>query len=161
MIHEVKGDILLSDAEAIAHGIAPNDHFEQGLAFSLREQWPAMYKDFRHNMHSQRPKEGSIVVWASSEGKRMVHLLTQQHSPGNNANPGEATLKFVNHALRELRAWIDKEGVKSVALPRLATGVGKLDWNEVKPLIEQHLGDAACATYVYVEYQKGLKADEG
>ncbi len=26
MIHEVSGDILLSKAEAIAHGIAPNDH---------------------------------------------------------------------------------------------------------------------------------------
>ncbi|MFO1427950.1 MAG: hypothetical protein U1F11_13460 [Steroidobacteraceae bacterium] len=48
MIHEVTGDILLTKAQTIAHGISPNDHFSQGLALSLRERWPAMHKDFRH-----------------------------------------------------------------------------------------------------------------
>ena len=48
MLKEVTGDILLSTAGAIAHGIAPHDNFKQGLALSLREQWPGMYKDFRH-----------------------------------------------------------------------------------------------------------------
>ena len=46
MLKEVTGDILLSTAGAIAHGIAPHDNFKQGLALSLRERWPGMYKDF-------------------------------------------------------------------------------------------------------------------
>jgi O-acetyl-ADP-ribose deacetylase (regulator of RNase III) len=29
MIYEVTGDILESKAHAIAHGVAPNDHFDQ------------------------------------------------------------------------------------------------------------------------------------
>ena len=41
MIHEVAGDILLTKAQAVAHGVAPNDHFDSGLALALREQWPA------------------------------------------------------------------------------------------------------------------------
>lgn len=40
MIYEVSGDILLSEARAIAHGVAPNDNFATGLALSLREHWP-------------------------------------------------------------------------------------------------------------------------
>ena len=36
MIHEVEGDILLSSAHAIAHGVAPNDDFRSGLAHALR-----------------------------------------------------------------------------------------------------------------------------
>ncbi len=43
MIHEVAGDILLTKAQAVAHGVAPNDHFDSGLALALREQcrsWP-------------------------------------------------------------------------------------------------------------------------
>ncbi len=48
MIHEVTGDILLSGAHAIAHGVAPNDGFSSGLAHSLRERWPTMHKGFRH-----------------------------------------------------------------------------------------------------------------
>ena len=42
MIHEVSGDILLTKAQAIAHGVSPNDHFDQGLALALREKWPTM-----------------------------------------------------------------------------------------------------------------------
>ena len=45
MIQQVTGDILLSNAQAVAHGIAPNDHFDSGLALSLRQDWPALYKD--------------------------------------------------------------------------------------------------------------------
>ena len=63
MIKEVQGDILLSGADAVAHGIAPNDNFHQGLALSLRESWPAMYKDFRHYCHVQHPKEGTTWAW--------------------------------------------------------------------------------------------------
>ena len=29
MIHEVVGDILLTKAQAVAHGVAPNDHFDK------------------------------------------------------------------------------------------------------------------------------------
>ncbi|HRA21754.1 MAG TPA: Appr-1-p processing protein, partial [Anaerolineae bacterium] len=39
MIHELSGDILLSQAKAVAHGVAPNDHFGSGLALALRERW--------------------------------------------------------------------------------------------------------------------------
>ena len=47
MIHEVTGDILLTNAQAIAHGVAPGDHFDHGLALALRERWPDMARDFR------------------------------------------------------------------------------------------------------------------
>ena len=37
MIRYTSGDLLLSGAKAIAHGVAPNDPFNQGLAHALRE----------------------------------------------------------------------------------------------------------------------------
>ena len=52
MIQEVSGDVLITGAEAICHGVAPNDSFHQGLALALRERWPAMYQDFRHFSHT-------------------------------------------------------------------------------------------------------------
>ena len=38
MIYEVAGDILLTRAQAIAHGIAANDPMTEGLALSLHEK---------------------------------------------------------------------------------------------------------------------------
>lgn len=160
MIHEVTGDILLSRAEALAHGVAPHDHFDQGLALSLREQWPAMTKDFRHYCATANPKPGSAWIWSGADRRRIVNLLTQEPSQVPGGKPGRASSDHVNHALRELRHVAEKEKLASIALPRLATGVGGLDWTVVRPLIDHHLGDLGVPVFLYTRFEKGVKASE-
>ncbi|MBP9084969.1 MAG: macro domain-containing protein [Kofleriaceae bacterium] len=160
MIHEVSGDILLSKAQAIAHGIAPNDPWDSGLALALREMWPSLPKDFRHYAHATHPKPGEIWVWGTTDGRRIVNLLTQDGEHAHGAKPGKASNAHVNHALRRLHHEIAKGEIKSLALPRLATGVGGLDWAEVRPLIQQHFGDLNIPVYVYTHYIKGQAAQE-
>lgn len=160
MIHEVSGDILLTEAAALAHGISPNDHFDSGLALSLRQDWPALYKDFRHYLHTSHPKPGGLWIWSGAGGKRIINLFTQEPAPGEHAKPGKATYANVNHCLRELHKAVISEGLKSVALPRLATGVGGLAWDEVQPLLQSHLGSLNIPIFVYSSYKKGVKAAE-
>jgi O-acetyl-ADP-ribose deacetylase (regulator of RNase III) len=160
MIHEVAGDILLSSAQAIAHGVAPNDHFDSGLALGLREKWPSMTKDFRHYAHQSHPKSGEIWMWGGTGGARIFNLLTQEGEHAHGSKPGKANLANVNHCLRRLRHEIEKEGIKSLAMPALATGVGGLSWSDVKPLIVQHLGDLQIPIYLYVTYHAGMQAKE-
>lgn len=162
MIKEVSGDILLSKAQAIAHGVAPHDHFENGLALSLRQDYPSMVKDFRHWCHQTNPKPGGAWIWSGADGVRVINLLTQEPSTAHNhsGHPGPATLQHVNHALRELKQIVEKEELKSVAIPRLATGVGGLDWKDVKPLIQNTFGDSNTTVYVYATFVKGQAAEE-
>lgn len=161
MIKEVSGDILMSKAGAIAHGVAPNDPFTTGLAHQLRENWPAMYKDFRHYCQSKHPKSGSLWAWMGADGKRIVNLFTQDAAYHPGEKPGRATLQHVGHSLKALRHLIDTEQFASVALPRLATGVGGLAWEDVKPLLLQHLGDLNIPVIVYTTYHAGQAAAEG
>jgi O-acetyl-ADP-ribose deacetylase (regulator of RNase III) len=154
MIQDVSGDILLSKADLVAHGVAPNDDFHHGLALALRDRWPGMYKDFRHYCHVSHPKSGSIWTWAGP-GVRIAALFTQEEAYGHGAKPGRAHLNHVNHALRELHKFIESEKITSVALPRLATGVGGLEWTDVRPLIEEHLGKIGIPVYVYSTYISG------
>jgi O-acetyl-ADP-ribose deacetylase (regulator of RNase III) len=160
MLKEVAGDILLTQAEAVAHGIAPNDNFASGLALSLRERWPAMYKDFRHYCQTVTPKPGALWTWAGAGGARIVNLFTQEPAPSHGAKPGRATIENVNHCLKALSKVIETENIKSVALPRLATGVGGLEWKDVKPLIEKHLGHLSIPVYVYATFRSGVQAKE-
>ncbi|HAD13993.1 MAG TPA: Appr-1-p processing protein [Saprospirales bacterium] len=162
MIKEVSGDILLSKAQVIAHGIAPHDHFESGLALSLRQDYPSMVKDFRHWCHQVNPKPGHAWIWSGAEGKRIVNLLTQEPpvGHGHGGHAGHATLQYVGHALKELKKLIQEEGLQSVALPRVATGVGGLKWDDVKPLIYSNLEDVNAHIYVYATYVKGQAAEE-
>jgi O-acetyl-ADP-ribose deacetylase (regulator of RNase III) len=160
MIHEVSGDILLSNAQAIAHGVAPNDPFHTGLALALREHAPAMYKDFRHYCHERHPKPGELWSWTGPDGRYLVALFTQEGSYEHGGKPGKASTTHVGHALKALRRLAEAEGFRSLALPRLATGVGGLEWSEVRPLIEQHLGDLPIPVYLYVVYHPGGRATE-
>ncbi len=165
MIREVEGDILLSDAQVIAHGIATADPFDSGLALALRERFPSMVKDYRHATHAKQPDTGEIWAWGgvNEDGsvRGIVNLLTQgMQSQAKSARPVKAKLEDVNRALRELAKRVQSDGIKSVALPRLATGVGGLDWAEVKPLIQQHLGGLGIPVVVYEVYRKDQKADE-
>lgn len=160
MIHEVEGDILLTRAQAIAHGVAANDPMSQGLALSLHERYPAMHKDFHHWCHQAHPEPGAAWVWGGAGGVRIVNLITQEGGYGGGNRPGKATEASVNHALRELKKIVNKEKFTSIALPRLATGVGGLKWEQVKPLIESQLGDLDIPVYVYVVFTAGKQAAE-
>lgn len=160
MVKEVEGDILKTSCRAIAHGVAPNDHFDTGLAVQLRELWPSLAKDFRHWMHTHKAEPGGLWTWPTPDGRRIVNLLTQAPAPDEKARPGKAQVTYVNHALRALRAEIQREKIESIALPRLATGVGGLDWADVKPLILSHLGDLSIPVFIYTVYKKGVAAKE-
>lgn len=160
MIREVEGDILLTKAQVVAHGVAPGDHFDSGLALALRERWPAMVKDFRHFCQTNHPKAGELFYWGGAEGPAIANLMTQEPAYGHGEKPGKAKLEHVHHALKELAKLVAKEKIQSLALPRLATGVGGLDWSDVKLLVEKHLGDLDIPVFVYAVYHKNVAAME-
>jgi len=160
MIHQVSGDILLSRAQAVAHGVAPKDPMNQGLALSLHQKYPAMHKDFHHWCNHHHPEPGAAWVWGGANGVRIVNLLTQEGGYGHGARPGKATVKHVSDALRELAKLAADEGFTSIALPRLATGVGGLSWDEVWPVLQDRLGDLGIPVYVYTEFHAGQPAEE-
>jgi O-acetyl-ADP-ribose deacetylase (regulator of RNase III) len=162
MIREVKGDILTSGCKTIVQSIAPADHFDSGLALALRELHPSMAKDFRHFCHQKSPKPGDIWAWGGVGGKRIINLMTQEpvESKKGGGHPGKATLSNMAKCLKNLHQLAKSENIKNMAMPKLATGVGGLDWNDVKSLIEKEFSDSEVEIIVYSTYIKGLKAEE-
>lgn len=160
MLHEVTGDLLLNSAQTITLGVAPNDPHSQGLALALRERWPTMYRDCRHFCQTTHPKAEDVWACGGTDGARIVSLFTQEAIYNHGAKPGRASAEHLNHAPKALRGWVKREDARSLALPRLATGVGGMRWEEVRPLIDKHLGDLPIPVYLYVTYHKDQAATE-
>ncbi len=160
MLKEVSGDILLSKAAAIVHSVAPLDHFNQGLSLSLRERWPALYKDFRHYCTTYHPKPGELWTWGGPEKIRIISLFTQSQALVEGQKPGKASLENLHHCLKSLKKEIDKEKFSSVAITRLACGVGGLAWPEVKHCIERDLSESKADIYLYSNYIMNQRASE-
>ncbi len=105
MLKEVAGDILRSKAEMVAHGVAPNDGHANGLALSLRQEWPAMYKDFRHYCQTFSPKSGELWAWAGAGGTRIVSLFTQEPAPAMGLIPEKRRSKTSITVSKPSRSW--------------------------------------------------------
>ena len=101
---------------------------------------PVMAKDFRHYTHPVHPKPGEFWEWGGVGGIRIFCLMTQDGEHGHGGKPGPATEGTVSHCLKRLRHELEKGEIRSLALPKLATGVGG-STGVVRPLIQQHLGD--------------------
>lgn len=160
MIYHVEGDMLRSSAQAIVHGVAANDPMSQGLSLALHQMFPQMHKDFHKWCHQQHPKPGSIWKWDKVSNLIIVNMITQESQIHSSAHPKKANLTDVNHSLKALKKFIIKEKIKSIAIPKLSTGVGGLLWEEVYPLIVTQLEDVKIPIYLYSTYIPDLKAEE-
>jgi hypothetical protein len=113
---------------------------------------------FSHHDNGKISRE--LWSWAGVGNVRIDNLSSQEAPPSYGSKPRKASVENVNHCLKALRKTIESEKFSSVALLKLATGAGGLDWKDVKPLIEKHLGNLAIPVYVYSTYQPGVKAKE-
>lgn len=99
-------------------------------------------------------------MWGGVGGARIFNLLTQEGEINHGSRPGKATLANVHHALKRLKHAVEKEGIESLALPAIATGVGGLSWNDVRPLLYDTLGELDIPIYIYSTFHAGVEANE-
>ena len=78
-----------------------------------------------------------------------MHLLfpTKQHW----RNP--LKIEYIECGLKKLVENWDKLGADSIAFPRLGCGNGVLDWNDVRPLMEQYLKNVPLQIYMLIIMQ--------
>ena len=160
MIYEVEGDILLSRAEVVAHGVSANDPMNQGLAKTLHENFPTMHKDFHHWCHQQHPKPGEIWLWYGLADTKIAQLIIKDGGYSHHPELTKTKPNHIRHALQALKKLAAKEKFRSIALPRLGTGVGGIEWTEVLPIIYEVLHDLTIPVYVYVAYKAKKQAIE-
>ncbi len=153
MIYEVEGDILLTRAQIVAHGVCANDPMNQGLAKTLHENFPVMHKEFHHWCHQHHPKPGEVWLWAGLPRPKIAHLIIKEGGYSHHPEPVKTSTTHIKHALHALKKLALKENFTSIALPRLGTGLGGIEWELILPIIHQELGSLAIPVYVYSAYK--------
>lgn len=156
MIQFVSGDILQTEAQYVAQGVAvgSQEGLGTGLALKISRKWPMVQKQFKKYTHSGKFAGGDLFAVApTSDHPGLLYLATQP-------DMYRASKAFLNRALRNLARYCEKQCIATVALPKIGAGLGKLDWEtEVKPLLQLHLADSQTTFIVYedfkLEYESG------
>ena len=139
MIRFVSGNLLNSGAEALVNTVNTVGVMGKGIALMFKEAFPANFRAYAAACKNEEIKVGQIFVTERTDwvgGPRwIVNFPTKKHW----RNPSK--IEWIDQGLEALKRFVIANGVRSIALPPLGSGNGGLDWREVRPRIEQALGD--------------------
>jgi O-acetyl-ADP-ribose deacetylase (regulator of RNase III) len=149
-IEFVSGDLFANrfKAQALAHGCNCQGSMGAGIATGFRDRYPAMYAEY-HRKCKAEPREfnlGDAWLWKADDRPWVFNLGTQE-----GVWRAQASYDAIEAALRGMREQADREGIPSIAAPRIGAGYGGLSWKKVRAVIEQVFGDWPGTLYVYEE----------
>ncbi len=160
MIYEVEGDILMTRAAVIAQGVAVSDPMTKGLARKLQEKYPSMRDEFEQWCEETKPEPGDIWLWGGNGKLQIVNLITGEAADPALGRPGRPSKIAVHKAFRALNKLVVQARLSSVAMPKIGSGPGGIDWLEVRGILHSQLGELLIPLFVYVTELDGMLASE-
>lgn len=136
MITYLTSNIFNLDVEAIVNPVNTVGVMGAGLAKVFRYSLPLNYKRYNAYCTAGSLKAGELYI-TEKEGKYkyIINAATKAHY----RNPSK--LEWVEQNLKEIRKFLLKGKVKTIAIPALGTGLGGLQFSDIRPFIEKYLGD--------------------
>lgn len=143
MIHAPGEDILASDADCLINPVNCRGVMGAGLAKAMAERFPGILAPYKRACETGALKPGLVQMirvdrasgQASKDGDLWICNL-----PTKDDWRAPSRLEWIETALAKLPDAFEKRGIRSVAVPMLGAGLGGLDWAEVHPVVERHLG---------------------
>jgi O-acetyl-ADP-ribose deacetylase (regulator of RNase III) len=147
----VSGDLFANrfGARALAHGCNCQGSMGAGIATGFRDRYPAMYAEYRRRCKAESCQFhlGDAFLWKADDKPWVFNLGTQE-----GVWRARASYEAIEAALRSMREQADREGISSIAVPRVGAGHGGLSWRKVRAVIERVFADWPGTLYVYEEY---------
>jgi O-acetyl-ADP-ribose deacetylase (regulator of RNase III) len=138
MIRYTQGNLLDAEVEAVVNTVNTVGVMGKGIALMFKEAFPENFKRYEAACKAKEVRVGRMFVTERHDlmGPRwIVNFPTKQHW----RQP--AKLEWVIEGLKDLRAFIQDNGIRSIAIPPLGCGNGGLEWSSVRAAIEAALGN--------------------
>lgn len=136
MIEHTTGDILQADTEALVNTVNCVGIMGRGIALQFKNAFPANFKAYEAACAKEEVQPGKMFVFETEtlgNPKFIINFPTKRHWRGN------SRMEDIESGLKALAQEIRNRGIRSVAIPPLGSGLGGLNWAEVRPRIEAAL----------------------
>ena len=143
MIKYVKGDIFNSQMETIVNPVNCVGVMGKGLALEYKRRYPALFLSYKSACARKLIIPGRVYV-SRQRDKKVLLFPTKDHWK----DPSK--YEYIDSGLSYFAKNYKDLNIQSCAFPRIGCGLGGLDWEKVKVLIEKHLGDLDIEIEVYV-----------
>lgn len=134
MITYSQGNILESEAEALVNTVNCVGVMGRGVALQFKEAYPENAVYYTKACERGGVKPGRMLVFDMERlfpPRYIVNFPTKRHWRAN------SRIEDIEAGLADLVRVVNEIGIRSIAIPPLGSGLGRLDWGQVQPLIEQ------------------------
>lgn len=132
------GNIFDSDAEALVNTVNTIGVMGKGVALQFIERFPTNFKLYAAACKKEEVEIGKMFITATNSllnPKWIINFPTKKHWID------KSSYSFIELGLDDLVGQIENLDIKSIAIPALGAGLGGLDWDTVKTIIENTLHD--------------------
>lgn len=141
MIELTSGDIVRADVEALVNTVNCVGVMGRGIALQFRKAFPDNYRAYNAACNREEIRPGKMFVHdlgRLTNPRYVVNFPTKRHWKG------KSRIEDIEAGLEDLVNVIREKRIRSIAIPPLGSGLGGLDWSDVRPRIEAELGPLEC-----------------
>ncbi len=134
MIEVTQGDILKAEAEALVNSVNCVGVMGRGIALQFRKAFPENFKAYKAVCDGEGLRPGTMFVYELGlliEPRYVINFPTKRHWRNR------SRIEDIEAGLEALVAVVRERGIRSIAVPPLGCGLGGLEWEVVRPEIEQ------------------------
>jgi O-acetyl-ADP-ribose deacetylase (regulator of RNase III) len=138
MIEFRTGNILEADVEALVNTVNCVGIMGRGIALQFKKAFPSNFKAYAAACKRDEVQPGRMFVFERGrlESPRyIINFPTKRHWKG------ASKLSDIEAGLDALRQEIKSRGIHSIAIPPLGSGLGGLNWPDVRAAIGSALAD--------------------
>lgn len=138
MIKFTTGDILGADVEALVNTVNCVGIMGRGIALQFKNEFPANFEAYASACSREEVQPGRMFVFETrrlTNPKYIINFPTKRHWKG------KSRIEDIDSGLTALVREIRDRGIRSIAIPPLGSGLGGLNWSDVRPRIVAALRD--------------------
>jgi len=138
MIHYTQGNLFDAQVEAVVNTVNTVGVMGKGIALMFKERFPKNMVEYARACKAREVKTGKMFITETGElmgPQWIINFPTKQHWRA------PSKIEWIVEGLQDLKRFLLDNDVKSIAIPPLGAGNGKLNWEGVKLEIEKALFD--------------------
>lgn len=136
MIEYKTGDVAGEDAEALVNTVNCVGVMGRGVALRFKEAFPDNARAYARACERKEVEPGRMFVFereSLANPRYIINFPTKRHWRGR------SRMEDIEAGLAALAEEVRSREIRSIALPPLGSGLGGLDWREVRPRIVKTL----------------------
>ncbi|OQX18438.1 MAG: Appr-1-p processing protein [Desulfobulbaceae bacterium A2] len=158
MIEVKQGDILRADAEALVNTVNCVGIMGRGIALQFKKAFPDSYfNEYKAACDKKELRPGTMLV---HDLHRLINPRFLIDFPTKRHWKGKSRMEDIDAGLVALVREVRERGIKTIAIPPLGSGLGGLNWVEVRSRIESAFGDVKEVTVLLYEPSGAPPAEE-